>query len=398
MTTSLSNDDDPMQDSITAPNIDEFLRSGFQRFDDALAQSFVVDELNEALERVLHGHYDRGIAPDKMPAVVKDQRAGAIGFSGSTDNIRIVHLINVWHADNTFARLVLCSRLGSPVATLAGWQSGARVAQDQVWAKPPGAPPVVFHRDSPYFFFSSDGAQDTPCVMTAWVALDDMDEELGPLEYVVGSHSWDVGRAGSPSTIFQQEPKSLLLTVAARIGLKEDDLDIVSMRGLSAGGLSVHHGCCWHGSGPNFSSFKPRRGIGIHYAPGSARFTEDPSRSRVWSKYIAADGLELNPLFFPIVTEQASASAARCCRAEVPSVNSRSTREDKEGLVCCRAQRRTILSATERKRFGQFVNCHRQEWNDFVQLLGRRRNCSFKMCSRDELLGFHADEWRDRDD
>ena len=25
---------------------------------------------------------------------------------------------------------------------------------DQVWAKPPGAPPLVFHRDSPYFDFA----------------------------------------------------------------------------------------------------------------------------------------------------------------------------------------------------------------------------------------------------
>jgi hypothetical protein len=31
--------------------------------------------------------------------------------------------------------------------------AGARVANDQVWAKPPGAAPITFHRDSTYFDF-----------------------------------------------------------------------------------------------------------------------------------------------------------------------------------------------------------------------------------------------------
>ena len=60
------------------------------------------------------------------------------------------------------------------------WSSGARVAQDQIWAKPPGASPLVFHRDSPYFDFVPDD------VITVWIALDDMTcDELGPLEYVL---------------------------------------------------------------------------------------------------------------------------------------------------------------------------------------------------------------------
>ena len=46
----------------------------------------------------------------------------------------------------------------------------------QVWAKPPGASPLTFHRDSAYFdFVPSD-------VITVWLALDDMLPELGPLE------------------------------------------------------------------------------------------------------------------------------------------------------------------------------------------------------------------------
>ena len=67
------------------------------------------------------------------------------------------------------------------MAQLAGWPSGARLAQDQVWAKPPGAPPLVFHRDSPYFDFSPAD------VVTVWLALDEMRPALGPLELPSGS-------------------------------------------------------------------------------------------------------------------------------------------------------------------------------------------------------------------
>ena len=49
---------------------------------------------------------------------------------------------------------------------------------------------MVFHRDSPYFMFEPSD------VVTVWVALDTMDEELGPLEYVRGSHKWGDGRVG----------------------------------------------------------------------------------------------------------------------------------------------------------------------------------------------------------
>jgi ectoine hydroxylase-related dioxygenase (phytanoyl-CoA dioxygenase family) len=42
----------------------------------------------------------------------------------------------------------------------------------QVWAKPPGASPLVFHRDSAYFDFEPFNQ-----VVTVWVALDDMTDQ-----------------------------------------------------------------------------------------------------------------------------------------------------------------------------------------------------------------------------
>lgn len=95
------------------------------------------------------------------------------------------------------------------MARLGGW-NGARVANDQVWAKPPGAAPITFHRDSTYFDFTP------PDVITVWIALDDMTEELGTLEYITKSHLWGDERRGSASQFFDSRDNRTLVNDAAR--------------------------------------------------------------------------------------------------------------------------------------------------------------------------------------
>jgi ectoine hydroxylase-related dioxygenase (phytanoyl-CoA dioxygenase family) len=267
-----------------------------------------VDALNDRLEDVLRGSYDRGRSPDKMPRLLKGRKpasvadmihddapkdpsakkttikrnkTGPIGFSGNLQNVKVLQIINIHKADSLFRKLETNQSLARVVAQLAGWECGARLAQDQVWAKPPCAAPLVFHRDSPYFMF------DPPDVVTVWFALDDMDEELGPLEYVRGSHTWGDGRVGSAQQFFQTNVKSLLKSAAEREGLDVDDLDIVSMAGLKAGGLSIHHGKIWHGSGKNCSISRPRRGLGMHFVPAIVRFTKEAANSRLWKPFVA---------------------------------------------------------------------------------------------------------------
>ena len=54
----------------------------------------------------------------------------------------------------------------------------------------------MFHRDSVYFDF-------TPAdVITVWFALEDMEEQLGPLEYVKGSHLWEKGYSGAAKNFY----------------------------------------------------------------------------------------------------------------------------------------------------------------------------------------------------
>lgn len=304
---------------LDAPSsmIEQFQREGFYVFPEVLWPKDV-HALNDRLEDVLRGQYDRNGTPDKLPKKIKTPKppiqtldgeekksengdeedtptnatlkkkkrkkgggVGPIGFSGNYQNVKVLQIINIHKADSLYRRLETNPQLAHLVAQLAQWPKGARLAQDQIWAKPPGAPPLVFHRDSPYFMF------DPNDVVTVWIALDDMLEELGPLEYVVGSHKWGDGRVGSASQFFQSSNvHNLLQSAASCEGLTMNDLTIVSMKGMRAGSLSIHHGKIWHGSNKNQSKTKPRRGLGLHFVPANVRFTQEAKQSKLWKPYV----------------------------------------------------------------------------------------------------------------
>lgn len=50
---------------------------------------------------------------------------------------------------------------------------------------------------------------------------------------------------------------------------------------VGIGGVGIHMGDLWHGSGRN-ASMKPRRGIGIHFAPGDAVLREVIWKRLLW--------------------------------------------------------------------------------------------------------------------
>jgi len=313
--TSKSHSDENVPESL----LSAFHRDGFVVFRDPVLSREACDALNQRLEEILRGRYSTGRAPDKAPRrlkseyegsphIVQQRRyyevsaeerqkmkkplpqsiVGAIGFSGNVDNVKVIQVINVHKADSLFRKLVCSEQLGKVVAQLAGWKSGARLAQDQIWAKPPASAPLAFHRDSPYFMFHPDD------VVTVWLALDDMDEEVGPLQYVKGSHLWGEGRVGVATQFFQSNGGISLLKSAAdrhqasvqaeHVSL--DNLEIVSMAGLQMGALSIHNGRTWHGSGKNNSQTRPRRGLGLHFVPAEVRFTAEAYHSRLWRPYV----------------------------------------------------------------------------------------------------------------
>ena len=144
------------------------------------------------------------LSQDRQDACKKKKAQAPLGFSGNHDNVKILQLVNVWKCSSVFEQLVLSPILGEFVGRITGWPS-VRVTQDQTWLKPPSAGALGFHKDRGYFMLRRrDDGIDVAAgvdafddqylngvrVVTMWLALDKMDEEIGPLEYAKGSHRW----------------------------------------------------------------------------------------------------------------------------------------------------------------------------------------------------------------
>jgi ectoine hydroxylase-related dioxygenase (phytanoyl-CoA dioxygenase family) len=103
-------------------------------------------------------------------------------------------MCNVWKSDRLVASIVLQERLGQFIASITGWQS-VRLAQDDlIWKAPRStnasipSSVVGFHQDAAYISNQFEPLENNS--VTVWMALDDVDDETGCVQYVPGSHLW----------------------------------------------------------------------------------------------------------------------------------------------------------------------------------------------------------------
>jgi len=293
---------------LAAPE-SEFRDRGFVLVDQLINQDYAA-ELCRRLDVVLDSEDGSGDVgkPDKVPALTQGQRGATAasahnknprGKNSKSDGVpqrhphvttlpskRTLQVINIWKADTAFRSLVLSPSLGQAVADLAGWSSGARVINDQVWAKPPGSSALTFHRDSAYFDLVPND------IATVWVALDDMrNPSVGPLQYVQKSHLWNDHHSGGTEGFFQKNNHRWMCIQAYKRHLGSfsfkdacennydfnDTEEFLKSQTISVsvpvGGAGIHDGRLWHGSDRNQTQ-GPRRGLGIHFAPAEAAFRD----------------------------------------------------------------------------------------------------------------------------
>ena len=153
----------------------------------------------------------------------------------------LFHALGAWRVRPSFHDL-----LWSPAFRMAAYQllgAGVRLFHDQVFAKPARHGGVVaWHQDYSYWTWTRPMAH-----LTAWIALDDADEENGCLYYVPGSHRWGLvekaGLAGDMDSVLNQ--------------LSPDQVRDFSRRTpavMARGEASFHHPLMMHGSYGNASA------------------------------------------------------------------------------------------------------------------------------------------------
>src|SRR5687768_7057277 len=114
---------------LTSEQMAQFENDGFLVVADVLSPD-LVEALRDRFPKLFAGHFDTGVYPDEWYWREEISRL---------DVTR--HMANAWKADLRVARLALSTDIARAACDLAGWP-GARLGQDTIWWKPPGAKAV----------------------------------------------------------------------------------------------------------------------------------------------------------------------------------------------------------------------------------------------------------------
>ena len=273
-----------LRQGIDRAQTEEFDRQGFLIVPSALEPSWAAT-IDRSLEDAFAGRFDTGAYPDSW-----------LWQEGTGKENLPRQIVNVWKCSLTCARLVLSSEIAAAACSLMGW-TGARLAADSVWMKPPHWREGGFHKDEMDLFRPSD-------MITCWVALTPMQAENGSLTYISGSHLWPSIDPKEEGLNAGDVPHHALIGIAERRGLAGSPHTVTA----PAGSISFHHGRTWHGSTPNTTDHW-RNAIGIHLVQQETQFASAIG-GHVLGRYKLTGRWDLDDNFFPVVWRADGARSA----------------------------------------------------------------------------------------
>lgn len=145
-----------------------------------------------------------------------------------------LQIFNLWREDETCKEFVLGKRLGQ-IATDLMQTDGVRMYHDQALFKEGGGGITPWHADQYYWPLASDKT------ITAWIPLQEIPLEMGPLEFSAGSHQIIEGRElsiGDDSEVMIQQK------------LRVTDFKHI-IEPFDLGEISFHSGWVFHRAGAN---------------------------------------------------------------------------------------------------------------------------------------------------
>ena len=229
---------------LTQTQVQQFREQGYLNGGKVLDDT-IVDTLREEVMRVID---ERERADIPQPLLVRNL--------GGDDDSPVWQIVNIWQSSEPFKALVTHPQIVKGIAQLTG-EDSLRIWHDQIQYKPPKVGGVnMWHQDAPYWPIIEPMMQ-----VTAWVALDDVDEANGCMSMVPGSHLWGnnidflhtLENYDAMPDQFEGKPIGIM-----RCPVKK-------------GEVHFHHALTWHGSHANQSG-RPRRAIALHYMAGNTRY------------------------------------------------------------------------------------------------------------------------------
>ena len=230
------------------------------------------------------------VLQEEIARVIKDQDASVprpvrIVNLSREEKSPVWQIVNIWQASEPFRKLVHSPKIVEEIAQLTG-ANELRVWHDQIQYKPAAVGGLnSWHQDSPYWPILSPKTSQ----VTAWVALDDVDESNGCMRMVAQSYRW------GNQIEFLHTVKEL---DAMPSSFEGSDIE-VKFCPVRKGHVHYHHSLTWHASHANTSG-NPRRAIGIHYMTYETRY--DANGDHPMKPFVTVpDGEKLAGPVFPLV-------------------------------------------------------------------------------------------------
>lgn len=176
---------------------------------------------------------------------------------------------NLWELSDVVRRFSFSKRLARIAAELMGCR-GVRMWHDQALYKEAGGGFTPWHVDQQYWPMSSGKS------VTAWVPLQAVPFEMGPLCFAKGSHVKNIGR----DLEISDESERQIREAIKREGVIE------SFEPYELGEVSFHYGWTLHRAGPNTTA-TPRKVHTIIYMDQDMRLVtpKNPNQQADWERW-----------------------------------------------------------------------------------------------------------------
>ncbi|MEI8110513.1 MAG: phytanoyl-CoA dioxygenase family protein [Chitinophagia bacterium] len=200
-----------------------------------------------------------------------------------------LQVMNLWREDAIIRELIFSKRIAE-IASRLMRTKGVRLYHDQALFKEPGGGITPWHADQFYWPLATDKT------ITAWIPLQAVPLEMGPLEFSAGSHRIVEGRELAISDSSEQMIQERL---------RVTDFEHV-IEPFDAGEISFHSGWVFHRAGANQSE-EMRKVMTIIYMDSEMRLKapENSNQQNDWDTWcpgaIINEIIEtpLNPLLYP---------------------------------------------------------------------------------------------------
>ena len=202
---------------LTDEQIASYRRDGFVKLANVLPAS-VLDEYGAEFTRLVHALNEQTIAMEERTTYAK----------------AFLQITNLWEHSDKVKRFVLSRRLGKIAAELMG-VDGVRIYHDQALYKEPGGGFTPWHADQFYWPLANDNT------VTAWIPLQPVPLEMGPLSLCIGSHKLLKNRHLAISDDSEEKIGRTLHDYAKFV------------EPFALGDVSFHSGWTFHRAGPNRS-------------------------------------------------------------------------------------------------------------------------------------------------